>query len=54
MKYAKKACGDLWGQSTILKVVPGNYQQPGKGSEHYIKAKWHKGKYSQKSCVHNL
>jgi len=24
-KHARKACGDLWGQSTILETVPSNY-----------------------------
>jgi len=29
MKHARKACCDLWGQSTILEAVVGNYFDPG-------------------------
>jgi len=24
MKYTEKTCGDLWGQSTMLKAIPDN------------------------------
>lgn len=39
-KHARKACGDLWGQSMILKVVPGNCPNLGGGWVlHFIRGK---------------
>ena len=35
MKHARKPCGDLWDQSTILEVIPNNYLWPRKGSGCY-------------------
>jgi len=35
MKYARKACGDLWGQSTIFETVLSNCLWPRMRLEHY-------------------
>jgi len=36
MKHARKTCGDLWGQSTILKAILGNCPRLERGSGHYM------------------
>jgi len=37
MKYAGKACGDLWSQSMILEAILGGCPQRGRGLRHHKK-----------------